>query len=112
MIKPDLTAFSTGYPVWNLLGSDQIRRDWKEVSKDEGASLVIGPAGNSFSGPHAAGVIALILSINSELNPWQVSKILHQTAIDLGEAGQDYKFGSGLIDALSAVRAAQKIELN
>ncbi len=112
LMKPDLTAFPTGYPVWNLLGSDQIRRDWKEVSKDEGASLVIGPAGNSFSGPHAAGVIALILSINPELNPWQVSKILHQTAIDLGEEGQDYKFGSGLIDALSAVRAAKKVELN
>ena len=26
--------------------------------KGEGGSLIIGPAGNSFSGPHAAGVAA------------------------------------------------------
>jgi subtilisin family serine protease len=106
--KPDLSAFPTGYPVWNVSGSHKIRNDWKEVERNEGGSLIIGPAGNSFSGPHAAGVAALMLSINPELNPWEVSRILRETASDLGPKGVDSKFGYGLIDAFAAVRAAKK----
>jgi len=106
--KPDLTAFPSGYPVWNVSGSQDIRKGWREVEKDKGASLMVGPAGNSFSGPHAAGVAALMLSANPELNPWETSEILRKTATDLGPTGTDYKFGAGLIDALAAVRAAKK----
>ena len=105
--KPDLTAFPSGYPVWNVTGSHEVRTGWKEVEKDRGASLIIGPAGNSFSGPHAAGVAALMLSVNPELNPWEVSKILLESATNLGPNGHDYKFGAGLINALAAVRAAK-----
>ena len=105
--KPDLVAFPSGFPVWNVTGAHEFRTSWKEVEKDRGASLIIGPAGNSFSGPHAAGVAALILSVNSELNPWEVSKILRESATDLGPIGLDYKFGAGLINALAAVRAAK-----
>ena len=107
LLKPDLTAFPSGYPVWNATGSHELRTGWKEIEKDIGASLVIGPAGNSFSGPHAAGVAALMLSVNPELNPWEVSKILRESAINLGAKGHDYKFGAGLINALAAVRAAK-----
>ena len=49
----------------------------------------------------------MILSVNSELNPWEVSKILRESATDLGPIGLDYKFGAGLINALAAVRAAK-----
>jgi subtilisin family serine protease len=108
LLKPDLTAFPSGYPVWNLSGSHKIRNDWKEVEREEGGSLIIGPAGNSFSGPHAAGVAALMLSVNPELNPWEISEILRETASDLGPEGPDFKFGYGLIDALAAVRAVKK----
>lgn len=108
LLKPDLTAFPSGYPVWNLSGAHKIRKDWKEVEREEGGSLIIGPAGNSFSGPHAAGVAALMLSTNAELNPWEISGILRETASDLGSEGPDSKFGYGLIDALAAVRAAKK----
>jgi subtilisin family serine protease len=107
LTKPDLTAFPSGYPVWNVSGSHEIRSDWKEVERDESGSLIIGPAGNSFSGPHAAGVTALMLSVNPELNPWELSGILCETASDLGPKGVDSKFGYGLIDALAAVRAAK-----
>ena len=78
------------------------------MEREEGGSLIIGPAGNSFSGPHAAGVAALMLSANSELNPWEVSGILRETATNLGSEGPDSKFGYGLIDALAAVREAKK----
>ena len=108
LLKPDLTAFPSGYPVWNISGSHKIRPDWREAEKDKGASLVVGPAGNSFSGPHAAGVAALMFSANPELNPWEISEILRETAFDLGPTGKDNEFGDGLIDALAAVRAAKK----
>ena len=108
LTKPDLAAFPAGFPVWNVTGSHKVRRDWVEVEKDRGGSLMIGPAGNSFSGPHAAGVAALILSVNAELNPWETSEILRETAHDLGPKGHDFKFGAGLIDALAAVRAAKE----
>ena len=94
--------------MWDLSGLNKIRNDWKEVDRDEGGSLIIGPAGNSFSGPHAAGVAALMLSANPELNPWETSEIFRKTASDLGSKGSDSKFGAGLIDAMAAVRAAKK----
>ena len=49
----------------------------------------------------------MMLSVNPELNPWEVSKILRESAINLGAKGHDYKFGAGLINALAAVRAAK-----
>ena len=109
--KPDLTAFPTGYPVWTYPPNRLTKaRGWKEISAEVGASLVVGPAGNSFSGPHGVGVVALVLSANPELNPWEVKELLEETATDLGDKGRDAHYGAGLIDALASVRAAKKID--
>jgi len=109
--KPDLTAFPTGYPMWTYPPNRLTKaRGWKEISAEVGASLVVGPAGNSFSGPHGVGVVALVLSANPELNPWEVKELLEETATDLGDKGRDTHYGAGLIDALAAVRAAKKID--
>ena len=32
--KPDLTAFPSGYPVWNVSGSQDIRKGWREVKPE------------------------------------------------------------------------------
>ncbi|MGE4550817.1 MAG: S8 family serine peptidase, partial [Opitutales bacterium] len=57
--KPDLTAFPTGYPMWTHAPNRLTKaRGWREVSAEDGASLVVGPGGNSFSGPHGVGVAA------------------------------------------------------
>ena len=109
--KPDLSAFPTGFPVWTHTPNRLTKaRGWKAVSAEEGASLVIGPAGNSFSGPHGVGVAALVLSANPELNPWEVKQLLEDTATDLGDEGRDSRYGAGLIHASAAVGAARKIE--
>ena len=68
---------------------------------------MIGPQGNSFSGPHAAGVAALMLSANPGLPAWEVKRVMESTCQDLGAAGRDYESGAGLLDALAAVKAAQ-----
>jgi subtilisin family serine protease len=106
--KPDLTAPASGFPCWTKSQSSPQGRNWRVLWGDDTGSLVIGPAGNSFAGPHAAGVAALMLSANPDLNAWQVKQIMEQTAKDLGDPGPDNQFGAGLIQALEAVRVAKK----
>jgi subtilisin family serine protease len=72
--------------------------------------LVIGPEGNSFSAPHTAGVAALLLSANPELNAWEVKRLMEQTCKDIGPKGRDTTYGAGLLQALDAVRAAKKVK--
>ncbi len=105
LAKPDVTGYFGGFPVW---GSARRRlRRWRMVYEDDrGGALLVGPRGNSFSGPQAVGVAALVLSANPDLNPWDVKAILEKTAKDLGPKGRDYTFGAGLLQALPAVEAA------
>ena len=63
-------------------------------------------SGTSFSSPIAASVASLMLTANPELSPWQVRKILFNTAVDIGPDGRDNASGYGLIDANAAVAEA------
>ena len=63
-------------------------------------------SGTSFSSPATAGVVALIMSANPHLSPAEVEQILKDSALDLGVAGRDDKFGHGRVDAAAAVRMA------
>ena len=66
---------------------------------------VLGQAasGNSFAGPMLCGTIALMLSVDPDLHPWETREILIDTARDIAEEGYDYQTGYGLIDAEKAV---------
>ena len=63
-------------------------------------------SGTSFSSPLAAGVTALMMSVNPSLAPSQIVSLLESTAVDLGTAGYDYYYGYGRVDAGAAVVAA------
>ncbi len=107
--KPDVTGLFGGYPVWARPAPLGPR--WQLVSKEgPNFALVIGPQGNSFSGPHAAGVAALMLSANPDLTAWQTKSLMEQTCKDLGDPGRDHTFGAGLLQALPAVQAARKLK--
>ena len=60
-------------------------------------------SGNSFAGPMLCGAIALMLSIDPDLHPWETRQILIDTARDIADEGYDYQTGHGLIDAEKAV---------
>ncbi|MFC1840029.1 S8 family serine peptidase [Thermodesulfobacteriota bacterium] len=60
--------------------------------------------GNSFAGPHLAGVLALMLSADKDLLPWEAKKILIDTSKDVHKKGFDFQTGYGLVDAYEAVR--------
>jgi len=93
LTKPDVAAFpGPEYPLIRAEGEGYLDPNTRR--------------GNSFSGPHATGVAALMLSANPELPAWEVLEIMKATARDLPPAGLDNETGAGLIDAFEAVREA------
>ena len=108
--KPDVTTCNGGYPMWTR------REVWtggranklKEIVFEDQAGYVLatGPKGNSFSGPHVAGVVALMLEANPGLPVWEVQRMLEATCQDMGEPGRDTTYGEGMIQADKAVQAA------
>lgn len=63
-------------------------------------------SGTSYSAPVVAGVTALMISANPDLEPDQIETILKETTVDLGDEGDDIYYGAGRVDAAAAVAAA------
>jgi len=61
-------------------------------------------SGTSFSGPHVAGVAALVRAVNPALTPIEVRNIIQATAEPLGPK---VIFGTGMVRADAAVDAAE-----
>ena len=64
--------------------------------------------GNSFSGPHVSGTVALMFEANPRLTAMKVKQILESTAKDIAPPGKDNRTGAGLLDAYEAVLAAKR----
>ncbi len=62
-------------------------------------------SGTSMSGPHIAGVVALMRQANPDVDVTTIKEILVSTALDLGDPGQDNHYGHGFVDAYAAVIA-------
>lgn len=60
-------------------------------------------SGTSFASPIVAGACAVLLAEDSSLNAEAVETILKTTALDLGKAGSDSYYGSGLVQLNTAV---------
>lgn len=101
--KPDVTGVSGKFPVWGRPRDGRIH-----ARQSDQMALIIGPAGNSFSGAETAGVAALMLSANLDLCPWDVKSLMEKTCRDLGRDGRDSTYGAGLLQARDAVRAARR----
>ncbi len=59
-------------------------------------------SGTSFAAPHISGAAALLMQAFPNLDGKQVADLLFSTATDLGAAGPDIIFGSGLINIEAA----------
>jgi len=64
-------------------------------------------SGTSFAAPVAAGVGALIFSVNPEFGAADVQEILYDSLDDLGAPGKDDLFGRGRVNSFLAVTNAQ-----
>ena len=60
-------------------------------------------SGTSMATPHVAGTVALMLSKNAGLSNKECLDILTKSAMDRGQAGFDYAYGAGVIQADKAV---------
>jgi subtilisin family serine protease len=88
LIKPDVSAPGNGTVSTNNGGG------YSSFSGTSGAT------------PHVCGLVALVLSVNPELTPEQVSMIIQTTAVEKGAAGKDNRYGAGRIDAYEAYQLA------
>ena len=70
-------------------------------STDTSGLYAVG-SGTSFSAPHAAGALALLLDAFPSLTPDEQDAALRAGAVDLGTPGPDNTFGSGRLDVLAA----------
>jgi len=61
-------------------------------------------AGTSLASPYAAGVAALLLSVNPDLTADQVEEALRKSAVDLDAPGYDPNYGWGFVNAANAVQ--------
>ncbi|MEE3054281.1 MAG: S8 family serine peptidase [Planctomycetota bacterium] len=86
--KPEVCAFNMGLPL--------LRRD--------GSTRPVALNGNSFAGPMFCGAIALMLSADPDLLPWDLKEIITKTATDVGAKGIDAQTGHGLINCYRAVK--------
>lgn len=82
----DLMVYSAG--IFSLTGQ---KRDFGDLS------------GTSFASPTAAGIAAILKQANPNLTPSQIIHIMGKTATDLGAAGRDDLYGSGMVNVLAAL---------
>lgn len=61
-----------------------------------------GFSGTSSATPHTAGTVALMLSINPEMLPGDIDRVIELTSVEKGNPGKDSRYGAGRIDALAA----------
>jgi len=95
-----ITNFSEYGPYIDIVAPGE---DIATTGLDSQYSLV---DGTSFSSPIAAGLAALIFSVNPDFTPNEVESLIFNTAVDLGTTGEDDLYGNGRIDVNSAINAA------
>ena len=89
--KPDVCAPGTGIVAA------------KGEETGEARNEVVVMSGTSMAAPHVSGLAALILDANPTLSPFDVKRIILDTAEDKGSEGWDSAYGWGEIDAYEAV---------
>lgn len=72
------------------------------------ASSYTSMSGTSMATPFVAGVTALVRAANPNLTSAEVTRIIDETATELGNAGFDNYYGYGLVDANQVVDLALK----
>jgi subtilisin family serine protease len=111
-----LADFSSQGPVtWTALNDEGLapgtlvgKPDFVAPGEDVTSSVPGGYAamsGTSMAAPHVAGAVALLQQAAPALTAEQIIDTLRGTARDLGPAGPDNQYGSGLVNVFAAVRS-------
>ncbi len=98
VFKPDISAAGGGIV--------SCRSQQSDAGAYQGNSYYAYGSGTSFSAPHVAGAIALLLQMDPDLTAGQVKKILNETAKSDQSTGStpNYTWGYGKLDVISLLR--------
>ncbi len=109
--QPALAAFSNygpaidfSAPATCFVSTDRVGAEGYNTSGPF-EDYAFGLSGTSGAAPCAAGVAALILSVNPSLSADDVEAIMRQSAVDLGTPGWDEFYGWGFVNADAALAA-------
>ncbi len=113
---PELDVLASGgeSSLWTGEVSEVVWSTWvRSVAEadsigtvDPGTHAIAGMVGTSMACPHAAGLAALIRSINPTLSNEEVYDIMRSTAHDIGTPGFDEETGFGIVDFGAACSVA------
>jgi bacillopeptidase F len=98
---PSACAGTDVYPGLTAPGEAIVTTD---LSFD-GTPRYVGVSGTSYSSPHLAGVMALLIGAFPDAPVYALETALKRSARDLGAPGPDSEYGYGLIDAGMAYTA-------
>ena len=93
-----LASFSSYGPQIDIVAPGQIVLSTFDITPED---FYKEQSGTSMAAPFVCGAIALLLSVEPELNFSEVRGRLISSAEDLGEIGFDYEYGNGLLDVYS-----------
>lgn len=66
-------------------------------------------SGTSMACPNVTGLVALMVQAAPSLTTEFASRILQETALDMGAEGKDNKYGAGVVNGLSAIENLKEI---
>ncbi len=84
-IKPEVTAPGVGI---------------RSTSRTGGYTIM---SGTSMATPHVAGAVAILRQFNPQATPSEIKLALMNSALDLGQPGEDNDYGWGMIDIKRAI---------
>jgi len=97
-----------GEAIINALNQGHIIEADVSIERTDYAGL----AGTSMASPHVAGVAALVRAANPSLSTSQVRELLRSTATPMNAMVLDNEYGSGVVNAATAVRSVFNLNLN
>lgn len=101
--RDEVSNYSTRSPVLSVVapGENILSLDAGPVNVASSDYVIY--SGTSMAAPFVAGVAALLLEKFPTATPWQIKKIIEDTAKDIGPSGFDFASGHGRVQPVQAL---------